>query len=104
MAGRRAAPPPRHNFHRLGGRMTTLSLEAVHVGTRLRDATLKIDPGSVCVVIGENGAGKSTLLDVIAGVLAPTRGTVQLAGTALSVLRPSERAQKIASIGANDPG
>ncbi|SCL40721.1 ABC transporter [Micromonospora pallida] len=42
----------------------------------LRDATARVDPGEVAVVLGRNGAGKSTLLQVAAGVLRPTRGRV----------------------------
>ncbi len=36
--------------------------------------------GDSIAVIGENGAGKSTLLKIIAGVIAPSHGTVQRTG------------------------
>lgn len=44
----------------------------------LRDVTLDVDPGSFTAVIGPNGCGKSTLLRVLAGLLPPTTGRVEL--------------------------
>ena len=44
----------------------------------LRDLTLDIPAGSLTVIIGPNGCGKSTLLRVIAGLISPTTGQVQL--------------------------
>ncbi len=40
--------------------------------------TLSIEPGAALAVVGANGSGKSTLLLVLAGVVAPTAGTVSL--------------------------
>jgi ABC-type multidrug transport system ATPase subunit len=36
-----------------------------------------VQPGQTVVVLGRNGAGKSTLLQLAAGVLEPTRGSLQ---------------------------
>jgi ABC-type multidrug transport system ATPase subunit len=44
----------------------------------LRKVTVEFAVGSSTVVLGDNGAGKSTLLRLIAGLIAPTRGTVQV--------------------------
>lgn len=43
----------------------------------LEDVDLTLRRGQRLGVIGRNGAGKSTLLRVIAGILAPDRGTVK---------------------------
>jgi ABC-2 type transport system ATP-binding protein len=42
----------------------------------VRDASLEIPAGELVRFEGKNGSGKSTLLRVIAGVSAPSRGTV----------------------------
>ena len=46
----------------------------------LRKITAQFPVGQCCVILGENGAGKSTLLRVIAGLLHPTLGAVQVLG------------------------
>jgi ABC-type multidrug transport system ATPase subunit len=46
----------------------------------LADVDLSADRGEIVALVGANGAGKSTLLAAIAGVLAPDRGAVLVAG------------------------
>jgi ABC-type multidrug transport system ATPase subunit len=46
----------------------------------LRGVNVEFELGSSTVILGENGAGKSTLLRVVAGLSAPTRGTVEVFG------------------------
>lgn len=48
--------------------------------------TLHVDPGEVLGIIGPNGAGKSTLLKLVAGILAPTSGTIRLGGRVGSMI------------------
>jgi heme ABC exporter ATP-binding subunit CcmA len=45
----------------------------------LRDVSFELEPGGALVVTGPNGAGKSTLLRLIAGLAAPSRGTLTVA-------------------------
>lgn len=52
----------------------------------LDDINLHIKRGEVCGIVGRNGAGKSTLLKVIAGVLTPTKGHVQINGNIAPML------------------
>jgi ABC-type multidrug transport system ATPase subunit len=46
----------------------------------LRNLTVAFEPGSSTMILGENGAGKSTLLRIVAGLIEPSRGTVQVLG------------------------
>src|SRR6478672_5174339 len=46
----------------------------------MRGIDLSVAPGERVALMGRNGAGKSTLLRVARGLLAPTRGRVELAG------------------------
>jgi iron complex transport system ATP-binding protein len=48
--------------------------------TVVRDASLRIDRGSFCAVLGPKGAGKSTLLRLLAGQLVPSSGTMRFLG------------------------
>lgn len=44
----------------------------------LRDITLSIGAGEFVSLVGKSGCGKSTLLNILAGLLTPTSGTVEI--------------------------
>src|SRR2546425_9705787 len=46
----------------------------------VRDVTFRIDPGEIVAFLGPNGAGKTTTLKMLAGLLYPTSGGVEVAG------------------------
>jgi ABC-2 type transport system ATP-binding protein len=52
----------------------------------LRDVSFKLVHGESLGVIGPNGAGKSTLLQVLAGIIAPSAGKVEVRGQVSSLL------------------
>jgi simple sugar transport system ATP-binding protein len=47
-------------------------------------------PGEIHAIVGENGAGKTTLMNVIAGVLRPDSGSVELDGTRIRAGSPHQ--------------
>src|SRR5262249_26875326 len=42
--------------------------------------------GEILGIIGPNGSGKTTLLNMLSGALAPSSGTIRLAGTVINSL------------------
>lgn len=64
----------------------------------LDGVSLEVAAGELVCVIGPNGSGKSTLLRCLAGLLAPSSGSVELDGVAVAGLRPRERARKLAFV------
>lgn len=65
----------------------------------LDDVDLDVLPGEVVGLVGDNAAGKSTLAKVMAGVLQPDAGTVELDGRAVALSSPgAARALGIATV------
>ncbi|MCD6320224.1 MAG: ABC transporter ATP-binding protein [Candidatus Desulfofervidaceae bacterium] len=62
----------------------------------LKNISFSCARGQFISILGPNGAGKTTLLCLIAGVLKPTQGQIQLGTQSLQTLSPRQRAQKIA--------
>ncbi|HJT96920.1 MAG TPA: ABC transporter ATP-binding protein [Rhodanobacteraceae bacterium] len=52
----------------------------------LSGVDLEIRRGETLGIVGRNGSGKSTLLQIICGILAPTRGTVEARGRIAALL------------------
>ena len=55
-----------------------LRYEAPNGSVLLDSVTLSLEAGEILAVVGLNGAGKSTLIRLIAGLLAPSSGTISL--------------------------
>ncbi|MBI2939287.1 MAG: ABC transporter ATP-binding protein [Chloroflexi bacterium] len=67
-------------------------------GFHLGPLTLAVAPGERVALIGPNGAGKTTLLRLMAGVVRPSAGTVELDRRPLSALSRELIAQRIAVV------
>ncbi|SDN38007.1 sulfate/molybdate ABC transporter ATP-binding protein [Allokutzneria albata] len=55
------------------------------------DVELSVEPGEVVAVLGPNGSGKSTLLNLIAGLVRPDSGSLELGGRDLLGVPPHQR-------------
>ncbi len=61
--------------------------------TALEHVTISVEPGSLLAVVGPNGAGKSTLLKLMAGLLRPWSGRIEMLGAP-----PGREARRIAYV------
>jgi ABC-type branched-subunit amino acid transport system ATPase component len=57
----------------------------------LADISIKIERGTITVVLGANGAGKTTLVRVLAGLVPPTAGRILLDGRDITAEPPHRR-------------
>jgi ABC-type polysaccharide/polyol phosphate transport system ATPase subunit len=63
-----------------------LSRERMESFWALRNVSFDVERGESLAVIGPNGAGKSTLLQVLAGIILPSEGAVEVNGHISSLL------------------
>ena len=64
----------------------------------LRDVTLEIPKGQIMAMIGPSGSGKSTLADIMAGLFAPTAGTMTIDGNAIDATNRRAWRSTVASV------
>ena len=56
----------------------------------LGGASLSVRAGEVHALLGENGAGKSTTVKLLAGLIRPSLGTIEVFGEAVHLARPTD--------------
>ncbi|MCX6375525.1 MAG: heme ABC transporter ATP-binding protein [Armatimonadetes bacterium] len=69
----------------------------------LSGISLQVRAGEFLGIIGPNGSGKSTLLRVMAGVLAPSAGTIKLEGRDVAGIPGRELARRLAVVPQDNP-
>jgi putative ABC transport system ATP-binding protein len=62
-----------------------------HGGFRLNIPTFTVSSGEKVAVVGPSGSGKTTLLNLLAGILAPQKGTVSIGEKRVSALTDAAR-------------
>ena len=58
---------------------------------RLENASFAVQAGEYFVLLGESGAGKTVVLELIAGLLSPDTGVIQLHGETITTKRIQDR-------------
>jgi len=59
----------------------------------IKGVNLEVRAGDITAVLGANGAGKTTLLNTIAGVIDPSKGSVEFDGHAIQGREPDQVAR-----------
>lgn len=89
-----------------GGSVPALSLRAVthRYGstTALDDVTFSLAEGEVTGLLGHNGAGKTTLMSLVAGLLRPDGGEIEILGVPLA--RDPRRARRLLGLAPQELG
>lgn len=69
----------------------TFSVEKPQPMEILRVDDFSVSRGEMCAVFGPSGSGKTTLFNMIAGLLSPSSGQMEIAGHNLAVMSEYER-------------
>ena len=59
---------------------------------RMRIEEFTCNPGQTVAIVGPSGCGKTTFLNLIAGILQPEQGRIEVDGVELNSLRPTRSA------------
>jgi ribose transport system ATP-binding protein/rhamnose transport system ATP-binding protein len=70
----------------------------------ITDVSFDLRAGEVLALLGENGAGKSTCVKILAGVVRPDRGAVQLDGKPVELMSPLDARRSGIAVMHQHPG
>lgn len=77
----------------IGDALTKAYRQGDRTVTVLSDASVCIQPGELVLIMGPSGSGKTTLISILAGLLRPTAGHVELCGTRITELSSAKTAR-----------
>ena len=66
--------------------------------TAVRNVNLSLESGEIVALVGDNGSGKTTLILLLAGLLEPQKGVVQIGNVPVRNLAASETARRVAVV------
>ena len=84
-----------------GAGLTVTDLQFTYPGAQnavLRGVTFEIRPGRTVALTGANGSGKTTIAKLVAGLYAPTSGSISLGGRPLMSWSEEELAERVAFV------
>lgn len=64
----------------------------------LHDVDLQVPAGSTLALVGPSGAGKTTVLRLVAGLLAPSSGSIRLGGADLAAMPLDQSASLVSAV------
>jgi branched-chain amino acid transport system ATP-binding protein len=70
--------------------VSELRVDRVHLPV-VRQVSLSVESGQICVLLGANGAGKTTLLEGMSGVIPVAGGKIEIDGREIQRARPGAR-------------
>jgi len=76
----------------------TFNLGTPSEAQALRDVSLRLETGSVLIIIGTNGSGKSSLLNAVAGSFLADTGSIRVAGEDITHWTEHHRARLIGRV------
>lgn len=62
----------------------------VFINAALNDVDIEFYTSEIHALLGENGAGKSTLVNILSGLLAPTKGSIQISDKIFEFKSPND--------------
>src|SRR3954452_21101922 len=78
--GSAAAPPAEAAGIEITGLTKRFLTPKGETFTAIQDATLTVQPGQFCAIVGPTGCGKSTTLAQVSGLEQPSAGSVRVGG------------------------